>query len=68
MELLNASGKTYLTQTKLHGTNAIRLGLGNILTTEDHLREIWQMILEAVDRSEANRTEEVEARGVEPLS
>lgn len=57
LETLNASGKTYLTQTKLHGTNAIRLGLGNILTTEDHLREIWQMILEAVDQSAAEGLE-----------
>ncbi len=47
VESLNASGKTYLTQTKLHGQSAIRLGLGNILTTEDHVRAVWQMISEA---------------------
>ena len=49
VDTLNASGKTYLTKTTLHGTNAVRLGLGNILTTEDHLQAIWQMIREAVD-------------------
>ncbi len=49
VETLNASGKTYLTQTKLHGRSAIRLGLGNILTTQDHLFAVWQMILQAAD-------------------
>ena len=43
--MINASGRAYLTQTKLHGRDAIRLGLGNILTTEEHLRAVWAMIL-----------------------
>jgi aromatic-L-amino-acid decarboxylase len=41
---LNNSGKVYLTETKLHGRSAIRLGLGNILTREEHLRTVWEMI------------------------
>ena len=41
VEKINASGKAYLTQTKLHGRTCIRLGLGNILTTEQHLRNVW---------------------------
>jgi aromatic-L-amino-acid decarboxylase len=44
VEKINASGKAYLTQTKLHGQTCIRLGLGNILTTEQHLQNVWQLI------------------------
>jgi aromatic-L-amino-acid decarboxylase len=48
VEKINASGKAYLGQTKLHGKTCIRLGLGNILTTEQHLRNVWQLIQKAV--------------------
>ena len=48
VEKINASGKSYLTQTKLHGQTCIRLGLGNILTTEQHLRNVWQLVQNAV--------------------
>jgi aromatic-L-amino-acid/L-tryptophan decarboxylase len=44
VEKINASGKAYLTQTKLRGRTCIRLGLGNILTTQEHLRNVWKMI------------------------
>jgi aromatic-L-amino-acid decarboxylase len=46
VERINASGRAYLTQTKLHGRGAMRVGLGNILTTEEHLRDAWQLIQE----------------------
>ena len=45
---INASGKAYLTQTKLKGRTVMRLGLGNILTTEEHVRRVWEMIQEAM--------------------
>ncbi len=45
VEKINASGKAYLTQTKLHGRSVMRLGLGNILTTERHLRNVWELVL-----------------------
>jgi aromatic-L-amino-acid decarboxylase len=48
VERLNASGRAYLTQTELHDRAAIRLGLGNILTTASSLREVWQMLLRQV--------------------
>jgi aromatic-L-amino-acid decarboxylase len=46
VEEINASGRAYLTLTELRGATAIRLGLGNILTNESHLRAVWQMILD----------------------
>jgi aromatic-L-amino-acid decarboxylase len=44
VESVNRSGRAYLNQTKLRGRTAIRLGLGNILTTEKHLRDGWELI------------------------
>jgi aromatic-L-amino-acid decarboxylase len=44
VERINASGRAYLTQTKLRGRTVMRIGLGNVLTTEQHLRNVWEMI------------------------
>ena len=44
VEKINASGRAYLTQTKLRGHTTIRIGLGNVLTTEQHLRNVWELI------------------------
>jgi aromatic-L-amino-acid decarboxylase len=44
VESINASGRAYLTQTKLRGRTVMRIGLGNVLTTEEHLRNVWEMI------------------------
>src|SRR5437667_5306344 len=46
VERINASGRVYLTQTKLHGRTVMRIGLGNVLTTEKHLGGAWEMIQE----------------------
>jgi aromatic-L-amino-acid decarboxylase len=46
VERINASGRAYLTQTKLRGRTVMRIGLGNVLTTEQHLRKGWEMIQE----------------------
>lgn len=46
VEQINTSGRAYLTQTKLRGRTAIRIGIGNVLTTEKHLRNAWQLIQE----------------------
>ncbi len=45
---INSAGEAYLTQTKLRGRVVMRLGLGNLLTTEAHLRRVWEIIREAV--------------------
>jgi aromatic-L-amino-acid decarboxylase len=46
VDRINASGRAYLTQTKLHGRTAMRIGLGNVFTTEQHLRNVWKLIQE----------------------
>ena len=44
VERINASGRGYITQTKLRSRTVMRIGLGNILTTEQHLWNVWQLI------------------------
>jgi glutamate/tyrosine decarboxylase-like PLP-dependent enzyme len=46
VERINASARAYLTQTKLRGRTVMRIGLGNILTTEEHVRKGWELIRE----------------------
>ena len=46
VERINTSGRAYLTQTKLCGRTVMRIGLGNVLTTEEHLRKGWEIIQE----------------------
>ena len=46
VETINASGRAYLTQTKLRDRTVMRIGLGNVLTTEEHLRKAWEMLRE----------------------
>jgi aromatic-L-amino-acid decarboxylase len=38
---LNAGGRVFLTHTRLKGKINMRIGLGNLLTTEAHLQEAW---------------------------
>jgi glutamate/tyrosine decarboxylase-like PLP-dependent enzyme len=49
VERINASGRAYLTQTKLRGRTVMRIGLGNVLTTEEHLRKAWEIIQETAE-------------------
>jgi aromatic-L-amino-acid decarboxylase len=44
VERINASGRAYLTQTKLRGRTVMRIGLGNVLTGEQHVRTAWELI------------------------
>ena len=57
VERINASGHAYLTQTKLRGRTVIRIGLGNVLTTEEHLRKVWELIQEVASQSERVNTD-----------
>jgi aromatic-L-amino-acid decarboxylase len=49
VERINASGRAYLTHTKLRGRTVMRIGLGNVLTTEEHLRKGWAIIQETAN-------------------
>ena len=49
VERINTSGRGYITQTKLRGQTVMRIGLGNVLTTEQHLRNVWELVQQAAD-------------------
>jgi len=44
VEAVSRSGEAYLTHTQLNGQIAIRLAVGNILTTERHLAKVFDLI------------------------
>jgi aromatic-L-amino-acid decarboxylase len=48
VEAINAAGEAYLMQTKLRGRTVMRLGLGNLLTTQAHLARVWEIIRSAI--------------------
>ncbi|MFL6227469.1 MAG: pyridoxal phosphate-dependent decarboxylase family protein [Pyrinomonadaceae bacterium] len=43
---VNAGGAAFLTHTKLEGRFTIRLAVGNIRTTEAHVRKAWELLQE----------------------
>ena len=46
MNTVNATGKAFLSHTKLHGVFTLRLAVGNIRTTEEHVRLAWELLNE----------------------
>jgi aromatic-L-amino-acid/L-tryptophan decarboxylase len=44
VEAINGTGKAYLTHTNLNGHIAMRLAVGNILTTQHHLTTVYDLI------------------------
>ena len=50
VERINASGRAYLTQTNLRGRTVMRIGFGNVLTTEQHLRKVWELICQTANQ------------------
>ncbi|HVF55342.1 MAG TPA: pyridoxal-dependent decarboxylase [Pyrinomonadaceae bacterium] len=44
VEEVNASGEAYLTHTTLRGRVAMRLAVGNVLTTERHLARVFDLV------------------------
>lgn len=43
-ERINATGKTFLSSTVLNGRYVLRLAIGNLATTEQDIRETWDLI------------------------
>ena len=44
MHAVNASGKAFLSHTKLNNNLTLRLSIGNIRTTEKHVRQVWELL------------------------
>jgi aromatic-L-amino-acid decarboxylase len=47
LEGVNASGEVFLSHTRLRGRYALRLAVGNLRTTEAHVRRAWELLREA---------------------
>ncbi len=45
VEAVNASGAAYLTHTRLRGRVCMRVGIGNVLTTEQHVNAVWSRVV-----------------------
>lgn len=50
MNEINASGEAYLSHTKLNGKFALRLSVGSIRVEERHLRKVWDLLNEKVNK------------------
>ncbi len=55
MEAVNATGQAYLSHTKLNGRYALRLAIGNLRTTWEHVERAWKLLQEHAARLDAER-------------
>jgi aromatic-L-amino-acid decarboxylase len=46
MHRVNASGRALLSHTRLNDKLTLRLSVGNIRTTEQHVRQVWELLNE----------------------
>jgi len=51
LESLNASGRVFVSHTKLEGRYWIRLSIGNLGTTQDRLQRTWDLIREKAEET-----------------
>jgi len=45
LDLVNASGDIFLSHTRLRGRLAIRVAIGHLRTTDEHVRRAWDLLL-----------------------
>lgn len=50
MDMVNRSGKLYISHTKLKGKYTLRLVVGNLRTTDQHVRLAWDEIRSALEQ------------------
>ena len=51
LESVNASGEIFLSHTVLRGQFCLRLAIGNMMTTRDHVQRAWDMVTSAAGSS-----------------
>jgi aromatic-L-amino-acid decarboxylase len=54
MHGVNATGKAFLSHTKLNGKITLRLSIGNIRTTEKHVQQVWELLNDQLEKRSAN--------------
>jgi aromatic-L-amino-acid/L-tryptophan decarboxylase len=50
MNAVNATGEAFISHTKLGDALTLRLAIGNIRTTEEHVGRLWQLLREKLDQ------------------
>ncbi|MBI3949011.1 MAG: amino acid decarboxylase [Acidobacteria bacterium] len=50
LEEVNRTGQVYLSHTRLHGKFTLRLAIGNVRTTEQHVARAWELLKEHAAR------------------
>ena len=51
IDLVNASGDTFMAHTRLRGKLSLRIAIGHIRTEERHVRRAWDLIVENAARA-----------------
>jgi aromatic-L-amino-acid decarboxylase len=51
MHRVNASGRALLSHTRLNDKLTLRLSIGNIRTTEQHVRHVWDLLNQELERA-----------------
>ena len=55
MQAINGTGEFFLSHTKLRERYTIRVAIGNLRTTEEHVRRLWELLQELA-HSDTRRT------------
>jgi aromatic-L-amino-acid decarboxylase len=50
LEEINAQGPFFLSSTVLRGRFTLRVAIGNLRTTREHLTRVWEVVRAAADR------------------
>jgi aromatic-L-amino-acid decarboxylase len=53
---VNDSGEIFISHTVLRGCYALRIAIGNLQTTDRHVRRAWELVREALADSQAYRS------------
>ena len=53
LESVNATGEVFLSHTQLNGKFTLRLAIGNLRTTETHVRRAWELLQQHAERLDA---------------
>lgn len=60
MDSVNESGKIYISHTKLKERIALRMSIGNIRTTENHIQAAWKLLQEHAQKVDSKMRESLD--------
>ena len=54
MNAINRSGKIYISHTKVEDRIVLRMSIGNIRTTEEHIKKAWKLLQDEARKIDAD--------------